>query len=43
MLGGPGRKTLFIRTRTGIGADRAQNKDGRIEMIDVDVPGAGLP
>ena len=43
MLGGPDRKTLFICTCTGSGADRAQKKDGRIEIIDVDVPGAGLP
>ncbi len=43
MLGGPDRQTLFICTCTGSGAEVAQKKDGRIEIIDVDVPGAGLP
>jgi sugar lactone lactonase YvrE len=39
MLGGPGRKTLFILTSslTDFG------EVGRIETLDVDVPGAGFP
>ena len=43
MLGGPERRTLFVCTCTGSGAHAAQNKDGRIETINVAVPGAGLP
>jgi sugar lactone lactonase YvrE len=43
MLGGPERKTLFVCTCTGSGEDAAQKTDGRIEVVDVDVPGAGLP
>lgn len=43
MLGGPERKTLFICTCSGSGADVAQKTDGRIEMVEVDTPGAGLP
>lgn len=43
MLGGPGRRTLFILTNTGSGPAMAQKSDGRIEMLQVDVPGAGLP
>lgn len=37
MLGGPDGRILFI-TIPGV-----QNKDGRIEMVEVDVPSAGLP
>ena len=43
MLGGPARRTLFILTNTGSGPAMAQKRDGRIETIEVDVPGAGLP
>ncbi len=43
MLGGADRRTLFILTNTGSGPAMAQKKDGRIEMLQVDVPGAGLP
>ena len=43
MLGGPERKTLFICTCSGSGADVAQKTDGRIEVVEVDTPGAGLP
>lgn len=43
MLGGPGRRTLFILTNTGSGPAMAQKRDGRIELIEVEVPGAGLP
>lgn len=43
MLGGPGRQTLFVVTNTGSGPAMAQKSDGRIEILQVDVPGAGLP
>lgn len=37
MLGGPDRRTLFVATSS---MDRS---NGKIEIINVDVPGAGLP
>jgi len=43
MLGGPDRRTLFIVTNTGSGPAMAEKNDGRIEIVRVDVPGAGLP
>ncbi len=43
MLGGPDRKTLFICTATGSGPTRAGATDGKIEIVTVAVPGAGLP
>lgn len=43
MLGGDDRRTLFILTNTGSGPDAAKKRDGRIETVRVDVPGAGLP
>ena len=43
MLGGPDRKTLFVLTNSGSGPAMEQKTDDRIEVIDVDVPGAGLP
>jgi sugar lactone lactonase YvrE len=43
MLGGPDRRTLFICTATGSGPERAGKTDGKIEMLRVAVPGAGLP
>jgi sugar lactone lactonase YvrE len=43
MLGGPDRRTLFLCTATGSGPAMADKRDGRIELIRVDVPGAGLP
>jgi sugar lactone lactonase YvrE len=43
MLGGADRRTLFICTSSGSGPAMAQKRDGRIEMVRVDVPGAGLP
>jgi sugar lactone lactonase YvrE len=44
MLGGPERKTLFMLTAETIDPDGARAKvNGRIEMVPVDVPGAGLP
>jgi sugar lactone lactonase YvrE len=43
MLGGPDRRTLFVCTCTGSGPAMADKRDGRIETVRVDVPGAGLP
>jgi sugar lactone lactonase YvrE len=43
MLGGEKRTTLFICTSTGSGSRMADKNDGRIEYVEVDVPGAGLP
>ena len=43
MLGGADRRTLFICTNTGSGPGMGAKRDGRIEMIRVDVPGAGWP
>ena len=43
MLGGPDRRTLFLCTSTGSGPAMAEKTDGRIEIVPVDVPGAGLP
>jgi sugar lactone lactonase YvrE len=37
MLGGPERKTLFVAT------SRHERDAGRIEFVEVDIPGAGLP
>jgi sugar lactone lactonase YvrE len=43
MLGGPDRRTLFVCTNTGSGPAMGGRRDGRIDFIRVDVPGAGLP
>jgi len=44
MLGGPKRRHLFICTATSGDPKVAREKrDGRIEVVEVDVPGAGLP
>jgi sugar lactone lactonase YvrE len=44
MLGGPQRRTLFICTATDGSAEKSQKlRDGRIEIVEVEVPGAGLP
>lgn len=43
MLGGDDRRTLFICTNTGSGPMMAQKREGRIEIVRVEVPGAGLP
>ncbi len=44
MLGGADRKTLFILTSSTVVPDEAkQRRDGRIEVVEVDVAGAGLP
>ena len=43
MLGGPERRTLFVCTCRTSGPDAAAEREGRIEITRVDVPGAGLP
>jgi sugar lactone lactonase YvrE len=43
MLGGPRRRTLYICTNTGSGPDASARRDGRIEYVEVGVPGAGWP
>ncbi len=44
MLGGSDRRTLHILTAgTLIPEEAKQRRDGRIEVIQVEVPGAGLP
>ena len=43
MLGGPARRTLFVITNSGSGPAIAAAADGRIETVEVAVPGAGLP
>jgi sugar lactone lactonase YvrE len=42
-LGGPGRSTLFVLTGPGFSGDAIRSRTGAIEMIQVDVPGAGWP
>jgi len=42
-LGGEDRQTLFICTNTHRNSDYTTNRTGRIEMIRVNVPGAGWP
>jgi len=44
MLGGEDRKTLYVLTAAGSGAeDTKRVRAGRIEAVRVEVPGAGLP
>jgi sugar lactone lactonase YvrE len=43
MLGGHDRRTLFVCTNTGSGPAMGEKRDGRIDFMRVDVPGAGLP
>jgi sugar lactone lactonase YvrE len=44
MLGGPDRRTLFVATAETLHPDEARaKKSGRIETVQVEVPGAGLP
>jgi len=44
MLGGPERKHLFVCTAgSSEPAACAKNRDGRIEVVEVEVPGVGLP
>ena len=43
MLGGADKRTLFVVTNTGSGPAIAEKKSGRIETIQVEVAGVGLP
>jgi sugar lactone lactonase YvrE len=44
MLGGPERRTLFICTAGSSDPEECRaNRDSRIEVVDVDVPGVGWP
>jgi sugar lactone lactonase YvrE len=44
MLGGPDRRTLFVLTaETADPSEALARESGRVEMVEVDVPGAGLP
>ena len=44
MLGGPDRRTLFVMTAGSSQVDEAKAKlSGRVEIVKVAVPGAGLP
>ena len=44
MLGGPDRRTLFVCTAETSEPEKARaNATGRIEIAEVEVPGAGLP
>jgi len=44
MLGGPQRRTLFVLTAETANPDKAKAKaSSRVEIVEVDVPGAGLP
>lgn len=43
MLGGPERRTLFICTAAASDPKETESRTGRIERVEVNVPGAGLP
>lgn len=43
MLGGADGRTLFVITNIGSGPAIAEKREGRIEIMRVDVPRAGLP
>ena len=44
ILGGPERRDLYLTTAApGMFADLQDKRSGRIEVIEVSVPGAGLP
>ena len=42
-LGGPDRRTLYMITAAGHGEEQRGVGSGRIECVEVDVPGAGWP
>ncbi len=42
-LGGPERRTPHLITAPGFGRHRTKASDGRIAVVDVEVPGAGWP
>jgi hypothetical protein len=43
MLGGPDRRTLYVCTADSPDPKETGRRLGRIEAVEVDVPGAGLP
>lgn len=44
VLGGEDRKTLFVCTSGGSDKNSCiKNREGKIEIIDVDIPGTGIP
>jgi sugar lactone lactonase YvrE len=43
MLGGADGRTLFVLTNTGSGPAAAASRNGRIETVEVTIPGAGRP
>ena len=43
MLGGPDRRTLFLLTADAFGGEAMRRRTGRIETVQVGVPGAGWP
>jgi sugar lactone lactonase YvrE len=42
-LGGDDRRTLHLITAPNFGSDRAGQGSGKVEVVEVDVPGAGWP
>jgi sugar lactone lactonase YvrE len=43
MLGGPERRTLFLCTAADSDPEKTHTRTGRIEHVEVPIPGAGLP
>lgn len=43
MLGGPDRKILFVLTASNVPQGPDEKPSGKIEIVQVDIPGAGLP
>lgn len=43
MLGGADRRTLFLLTADGFSGEAMRRRTGRIEAVEVEVPGAGWP
>jgi sugar lactone lactonase YvrE len=43
MLGGPERRTLFLCTAADSDPEKTHTRTGRIEHLEVPIPGAGLP
>jgi sugar lactone lactonase YvrE len=43
MLGGPDRRTLFLMTAEGFEGGAIRRRTAAVEVVEVDVPGAGFP
>ena len=43
MLGGPDRRTLFLLTAEGFEGQAIRRRTAAIEVVEVEVPGAGWP